>query len=213
MRATLFIEFKRKALHLIALIIPFGLYYFPANLVAILLFSVTLVMVIVEILRLRFECVQRLFIKFFSPLLREHEQRAFTGSTFLLISASACTLLLMDFRGEMALSLNARTAFFYSFTFLILGDATAAIFGKLYGKKKIVGPKTYVGTLACFITCMGVFFLSRLFMQGRVPLETALATAGLTSMLEVLPIKIDDNLIVAPIACLAMFFMLKYEVF
>ena len=210
MNPGLFIEFRRKALHLFALIIPAGLYAFPTRLAVVLLLCVTGAAVAVELLRFGIPAVQRLFMRYFSPLLREHESRAFTGSTALLLSASLCAFLLVDTDGPWRFSPQAKNALFYAFAFLILGDAFAAILGKRYGRRKIAGQKTYVGTLACFLTGVAIYGVTRPFMAGGMPWAAAAAGAALTALLEVLPVRVDDNLLVPPPVCFLMVMLQKH---
>jgi dolichol kinase len=210
MNPGLFIEFRRKAIHLFALIIPAGLYAFPTRFAVVLLLCVTCAAVAVELLRFGIPAVQRLFMRYFSSFLREHESRTFTGSTSLLISASLCALFLVETDGPWRFSPHAKNALFYAFSFLILGDALAAIFGKRFGRRKIMGQKTYIGTLACFLTGMAVYGATRPFMAGDMPWTAAVAGATLTAFLEVLPVRIDDNLLVPPPVCFLMVMIQKY---
>jgi dolichol kinase len=215
MKSALPLEFGRKSLHVLALIIPCGLYFFPEKIAMTLLLLTMSASVIVEMLRFRVSAVQDLFMKLFSPLLRQHEVRTFTGSTSLLVSSSLCAVILLQVNpgGNWLFPADARVALFYSFSFLILGDASAAVFGKLYGKKKIAGEKTYVGMSACFVTSLALYLIFRVFIQKDAPLPEALFCAGLTAGLEVLPIKLDDNLFVPPLSCFAVYFLLHYKVF
>ena len=64
MNQYLFIEFKRKAILLLALIIPIGLYCFPIKIAMALLTSVTLASVLVEVMRFKIPAIQRFFIRF-----------------------------------------------------------------------------------------------------------------------------------------------------
>ena len=196
------IELKRKGIHLFALIIPVGLFLFPASFSLPLLFSVTVLFLLVDLLRLYFLPVRGLFLRFFSSLLRPHEAYRFTGSTALLLSASACTAGFLCLNRETVLLPLQRIALFYVFSFLILGDAAAAVFGKRFGRRKILGQKSVAGSVACFITCLLIAGMS-------VPLvhPTAgfffpiLFTALLTTFLEALPFRLDDNLLVPPVTC------------
>ena len=202
MTPALFIEIKRKAIHLVALIIPLGFYFFPAKPALVLLFSVTAVSVAVETARLLFPAVQTRFLNFFSRLLRPHEVRRFTGSTFILLSASLCAAVLVQGReGEWNLPGEARAALFYAFSFIILGDAAAAIVGKTWGRRRIFGTKTLEGTLACFATGLLIFYASKAFVREGAAFPVGAACAGLTALLEVLPHGLDDNFLVPPITC------------
>ncbi len=210
---TFLMELKRKAIHVLALIIPAGLCNFPEKPALILLFVVTGASLVVELLRFCFPPVQRLFMSLFSPLLREHETKLLTGSTALCLSASVCTAIFLFYSKAWFLEDTARLSLFYAFTFIILGDAAAALFGKLYGKKKILQNKTWAGAWACFITCILVYFITKGFIIWNFPWEIAFIGAFLTTFLEILPFKLDDNLRVAPVTCFTMYAFLKSGIF
>ena len=209
--SSLLIEFRRKGIHALALIIPAGLFFLPEKIAFPLLFGTTAASVTVELLRLRFPVFGRIFNRLFGILLRPHESSEMTGSTFLLLAASFCTLTLALLSGEWLLNSCARTALFYAFSFLILGDAAAAIFGKLHGKRRMFGEKTWVGFFACLLTCILFFLVTQPILPVvRFPLLTAGLVALLTALLEALPIKSDDNLRVAPVCCFLLYAILTH---
>ena len=211
LNSSLTIEFKRKALHALALIIPFGLFFLPEKVAFPLIFCTTAASVTVEIIRLRFPGFSRFFHRIFGILLRPHETSRMTGSTFLLISASLCTLTLALVSRKWLLNSNARAALFYAFSFLILGDAAAAVFGKLYGRRRMFGQKTWVGFFACFAACMVFFLITQpLLPIVRIPILTAASVALLTALLESLPVQSDDNLRVAPVCCFLLYGILSH---
>ena len=75
---------------------------------------------------------------------------------------------------------------------LAFGDGIASLAGKLYGKIKIpyTNGKTVAGSLACFIAVyLSTLFVTRNFM-------TAVAVAIVAVLLEAMPIKDFDNLII-----------------
>ncbi|MBL8026572.1 MAG: hypothetical protein JNL74_09185 [Fibrobacteres bacterium] len=206
-KTGLLIEIKRKAIHLPALIIPFGLLYFPAWFSVPTLFSVAMLVLTVEILRLNFSPVQKLFYRFFGPLLREHERTRITGSTALILSATLCTLFFVSFSPEIAISPIGKLSMFYSFSFLILGDALAAVVGKRVGGPKLAGGKTIAGSLACFFSCLTIYFVCRGAGIAEIDFTSALAAMILTTVLEAVPIRLDDNLRVAPAVCALLWVM------
>jgi dolichol kinase len=196
---SLSLEIRRKLIHLPALIIPIGLFYFPYSIALPLLFSVTVASVLVETLRLRSKTIQRVFMWIFGPVLRRHEENRMTGSTALLLSSSLCCLALLILEGGAGLSREARLSLFYAFAFLILGDAAAAVVGKRWGAKKLFGDKTVAGSLACFALCFMIYLAARSLPGLDIPFVPVLAAAAVTTALEALPVKWDDNLIV-PVA-------------
>jgi len=210
MDSSLSIELKRKGIHLVALIIPIGLFFFPEKVSLPMLFAVTAWSIFVDAGRGRFPVLQRTFLRFFSPLLRDHETSAWTGSTFLLLSSSLCALFFILIIGEPRFDLDARLSLYYAFTFLILGDAAAAVIGKTFGKRKIAGNKTLEGSLACVSVCLAWYALSRLWLPVSIGFALAACAALLTAGAEALPLKLDDNLRVAPACCLLIYCVLRW---
>jgi dolichol kinase len=110
------------------------------------------------------------------------------GSTYFLF---AILLTIMLFPKPIAIA---------SILILILSDTAAALIGKWIGRVKIFG-KTLEGSLAFFITALLIVWLYPQMNRfwGSV------AALGATVM-EVLPIKLDDNLSIPLVAGAIMFF-------
>lgn len=205
-------EISRKLLHLLALIMPTGIFYFttffhtswvlPSILLGIAFFGSA----IVERIRFVNPKIQALFYKFFGSMLRKEESFKITGSTWIIGSAFICSII---FRNEPYIS-------FIVLTLFILGDAVAAIVGMKYGRIKI-GKKSLEGSLACFLLCM-VFFLFVFPIVpgllesygGKIPIEVAVSISLIITLLELIPLYvtrnfiINDNLAVPIIAGLAL---------
>jgi dolichol kinase len=173
-------ETKRKMIHLSAMSIPIC-YYF--------VLTVTSGLVVIEVLRLSFPSLKAVFMNVTRSLMREHELTTLTGSTYLLISSSICVLLV---RKEIAIA---------AISYLILGDSIAAIVGKRFGKVRVFG-KTLEGSLACFVVCSAIGLLI-----PRIGLHMAMAGALTASLVELLPIRVDDNLRIPLIAAGVMRFL------
>jgi dolichol kinase len=171
-------EILRKALHLLALAIPFGIYYVPREYAMIILPSLTAAFLITEVLRLKTVFFGRLVAMVFGPFMRDHERKSLTGAAYIFIS------------GTIALFLFPKNVAFTALSFVFLGDAAAALVGIPYGRIR-VGKKSVEGTLACFASCIVIWYLF-----PRVPFGQGMLCAILTSLLEFLPLPIDDNLIV-----------------
>jgi len=183
------LETKRKLIHLSALSIPISYYFVPEYISKPALFSVTGGFVVVEALRLSFPSLKILFMNVARSLIREHELTTLTGSTYLLISSSTCVLLV---RKEIAIA---------AISYLILGDSVAAIVGKRFGKVRVFG-KTLEGFFACFIMCLAIGLL----IPG-IDLHVAVVGALTASLVELLPIRVDDNLRIPLIAAGVMRFL------
>jgi len=184
-------EINRKLFHMVALLLPAGIFYFPMifgfpqTMVPFVLAFLLLCISLMEILRLRYPKINTTFQKYFRSMLRQEEKRTITGSSWLIASALVCALL---FRGEPHIS-------FICLTLFILGDAGAAIVGQSVGKIKM-GSKTFEGSLACFVICTGMFlmfphlpFLTDVW-GGNIPPRLIFLTSLAVTFFELVPLKI-----------------------
>ena len=183
------VEIKRKIVHLATLIIPIGYALTSEKTVLIFLLPFFLCYLFVDLLRHFHSGMASLFQKYlFGKVLREEEKRNLMGSTYFLFS-SLLTILL--FPKSIAIA---------SLLILILSDAAAALVGKWIGKIKIF-KKTLEGSMA--------FFLCSLLIVWSYPhlnrFSGTLAALGAT-MIEMVPIKMDDNLTIPIVAGVIMFF-------
>jgi dolichol kinase len=189
MRMITKVEITRKIVHLTTLIIPVGYALTSEEPVLLFLVPFFLCYLSVDLLRHFHPGMASLFRKyFFGKVLREEEKPTLMGSTYFLFS-SILTILL--FPKPIAIA---------SLLILILSDTAAALVGKGIGKVSIFG-KTLEGTLA--------FFFSSLLIVWIYPdldrFSGILAALGAT-VIEVLPIPLDDNLTIPLIAGTIMFF-------
>ena len=200
-------ELNRKLLHLLALLMPAGIFYIPkltgvSNWVpAVILFFLLAGSIVMETLRFRYPAIQKIFYICFGSMLRKEEDKITTGSTYIIGGAFICSVL---FREDPHISFMVLTSF-------ILGDAVAALVGQSMGRIKL-GKKSLEGSLACFVLCVGLFlvfpFLPLLLdcWNGSVPLPLIFITSLAITLFELIPIKItenvtiNDNLIVPVIA-------------
>ncbi len=177
------IELKRKAVHLATLVIPIG--YSLTSDTAVLTFLVPffLLYLAVDLLRHFHPGLASLFRKyFFGKVLREKEEPTLMGSTYFLFS-SILTILL--FSKPIAIA---------SLLILILSDTAAALVGKGFGRVPLFG-KTLEGSLAFFATSLLIVWL----YPGLDRLSGSVAALG-ASVIEALPIPLDDNLTIPLVA-------------
>jgi dolichol kinase len=177
------IEIKRKIVHLATLIIPIGYAFTSKETVLVFVIPFFLCFLLVDLLRHFHPGMAYLFQKYFyRRVLREEEKNKLMGSTYFLFS-SILTILL--FQKSIAI---------VSLLILILSDTAGAIIGKWIGKVRIFG-KTLEGSMA--------FFVIALLIVWSYPqlnrLSGSLAALGAT-LIEVLPVKIDDNLTIPLVA-------------
>jgi len=183
------VEIRRKIVHLATLLIPFGYGMTSEKMVLILLIPFFLCYLSVDLLRHFHSGTASLFRKyFFGSVLREEEKPTLMGSTYFLFSTILTILL---FPKSIAIA---------SLLILILSDTAAALVGKGIGRVPIFG-KTFEGASA--------FLLSSLFIVWIYPnldrFSGSLAALGAT-VIEVLPIPLDDNLTIPLVAGTIMFF-------
>jgi len=155
-------------------------YLWALNKEQILILSViiTICFITADILRMNFTLAEKYFLTICSKLLRQNEiRKGLTGASYLFIGMTI-TILIFDKQAAVPAML-----------FLCVADPMAAIFGKNFGKIKIYN-KTLAGFLAFSITA-SVIVIS-ITDYGL----TGMGIALLTAAVELLPIGINDNLVI-----------------
>jgi len=184
------VEIRRKIVHLATLAIPIGYILTSEETVLIFLIPLFIGLLLVDLLRHYHSGLASLFRKyFFGKVLREEEKPTLMGSTYFLFS-SLLTILLFPKSIAIACLL-----------ILTISDTCAALVGKGIGKISIF-EKTLEGSIA--------FFLSSLLIVWVYPnlnrFSGSLAALGAT-LVEILPIKVDDNLTIPLVTGAIMFFL------
>ncbi len=194
-------ELRRKSIHLAGLIVPVVYLFMDKPTILFFVCILTGVAIAVELAKWLSPHFRAFFFTALMPLLRTHErQGAITGATYYLISTLLCIF------------------FFYKqpaivcIFFMVLGDTSAALVGKMWGRMKLTGQKSLEGSAACFIVCTAtaIFFFSFLFDSGVQlqpefsSLVVALVGASVATIVELLPLRVDDNLTVPLISGAAM---------
>lgn len=185
-------EAKRKALHFSSSWVPLVYYIVPEQAGKAALLLAAALFLFLDVLRLHEANVRNLFHKLFGDLVREHEKDTLLGSTSLVISA-----LLTAYCFEKSIVVA-------SLLFLTVGDTTAALVGKTYGKASIFG-KTVEGSLSCFLACSAIAIV----VPG-LPVGVGVAGALTATLFELLPIPIDDNFRIPLAAGFAMQFLMPH---
>ena len=188
-------EAQRKALHLAFIILPLGLLYewlpWPRGRSEWrwFLIALTLAAIVVDVIRIHDNRVRRFFSRFFGELIREHERFSLLGSTYLLLA------------GLLAVEIFPQRLAAAALGFTILGDGVAALVGKGWGRTRIFN-KTLEGAAGGLVACLGwALFLGS---TGQLPWGMVLTGALVASLVELLPIPLDDNLGVTLFAGYAM---------
>ena len=186
---------QRKAIHLSFVVLPadllFELLPWPRSHTEWRLFLITLCLaaIVIDLFRIHERRVRNFFRGFFGELIREHEEFSLMGSTYLLIGAL------------LAVEIFPRNVAAAAIGFTVIGDATAAMVGKRWGRRPFFN-KTLEGAAGGLAGCL--LWASVLTLAGALPWWLALIGALTASLVELLPIPLDDNLGMTLIAGYAM---------
>ena len=185
-------ELRRKSIHLLGLVVPI-LYFFTSRDLAIIgVGGLVMLALATELLKGVIPAFRAIFLRIFSPILRSQEQKGgLTGATYFLIGSFLC-ILLFD-----------KTLAIVCLCFLTLGDLCAALIGKQWGRIKLFSRKSLEGSLACFVVCTAAALL--------IGLHPVIAIAGalVATLIELLPIGVDDNVTIPIISGLAMHLLIS----
>jgi len=173
-------ELHRKAIHIFSLVIPVGYYILPEENARKALLVAAVVAVVIEALRLNEPHLRHITFRLAGALLREHEKTGLFSSTYLILGSLLCA---HSFSKPVVIA---------AVLFLILGDAAAALVGRVFGRTQIFD-KTLEGSLACLGVCLAVGMLLGLVPDLDLPLKAAVAGAVTATVFELLPIPLDDN--------------------
>lgn len=178
-------ELRRKAIHLAFVVVPITLIHpwlpWPQTRGewTVLLVLLVLTAVSLDLIRIHEHRIGTFFRNFFGQMIRDHESTQLLGSTYLLIA----TLLAVD--------LFPRPIAAAAVGFTVLGDALAALVGRASGRTRFFG-KSLEGTLGGLVACMA--WAAYLAAGGHLSWEVAITGALVASLVELLPIPLDDNL-------------------
>ena len=180
-------ELRRKSIHLLGLVVPILYFFTSRDLIIIGVGALLTLALAAELLKGVVPGIRVIFLRIFSPILRSQEQKGgLTGATYFLIGSFLC-ILLFD-----------KTLAIVCLCFLTLGDLCAALIGKQWGRIKLFSRKSLEGSLACFVVCTAAALLI-----GLHPV-VAIAGALVATLIELLPVGVDDNVTIPLISGLAM---------
>ena len=143
------------------------------------LIALTLAAFVIDLVRLHHGRARRWFLAVFRELIRRHERSQLLGSTYLLLAAL------------LAVEIFPRPIAAAAVGFTVLGDGVAALVGRAWGRPRLFG-KSLEGTGAGLAACLA--WAAFLETTGFVDWRVALTGALVASLVELLPIPLDDNL-------------------
>ena len=172
------------------LLIAASAFFIPRVALLVTLGTVAFLSLVAETLRFRIPRLNRWFLFLFRPLLRGGERSRFTGAFYIFIASFVSFLVFERDIAVLALS------------FLAVGDATAALVGRYFGRTNVLG-KTLEGDISCFATCLITGFL---FYQAGlgITLPVLVAGAAVATLMESVPLPVNDNLTIPLVSGLSM---------
>lgn len=167
-------------------------YYFSSKVSALIITGICLsLMILFEIERMKHPGLYKWVLAHLGGIFKLKVGKL-TGTTYFLIGIFIIIIL---FEKNIAIA---------SIFFLILGDAGSAIVGVNYGKIKLFGKKTLEGSLAFLAIDLvaGLFFL----LTHLLSINPFVLISGvfISTLVELFPIPIDDNLTVGISCAIAM---------
>jgi dolichol kinase len=195
-------ELPRRLWHIFGgLALPVAGLLAPQDIFLPALVSITIAILILDIVRLRSPRINRRFVVIFRVLLREKEVSTLTGSTYFLIAASIVFAFCDKSIAAIALA------------FVAVGDPVAGMVGERWGKLRAspeegkfseasrfprnlrfreVKGKSLEGSSACFGACLVVGVI--LTAVTHVALWVVVVGAVCATVIEFLSLPVNDNL-------------------
>ena len=173
-------ELPRRLWHIFGgLSLPIAGLLAPQQIFLPTLISITVALLIIETIRLRFPRVNRCFMACFHTLLREGESSALTASTYLLVAASI-VFILYD-----------RSVAVLALTFVVVGDPVAGVVGERWGRLRLKN-KSLEGSCAFLVACLAAGFI----LAGIIHVALWLVVVGVVfaTAAEFLSLSLNDNL-------------------
>ena len=174
-------------MHVSAAVVPLFYYVLPHHVYPYTVVLLTFVAIVIELLRFKTTKFRAFFYSVVGSLLWEKEKRMLTGATFFLISATISTFI---FSPPVAVA---------ALLFLAVGDTVAYLVRDLLGKTSIFGKMSPEGALGSFLICVPIALL-----VPDLPVKVGLIGALVSSLVEIIPWDIDDNLSVPLITGMVM---------
>lgn len=170
-------EIYRKLIHLATVVVPVLVWVLPRPASLWLLGAAAAAALLVEWARVNVRWARYHFLRRTRIMLRSHERHRLAGATYMVVAYLLALLLLPKPIAVAAMLYNG------------LGDASAALVGKRWGRHRTTWGKSWEGAGAALLVCLAVGFV----IPGMPPLAVILG-AVTAALVEFLPLPVDDNL-------------------
>jgi dolichol kinase len=173
----------RKFYHLAGGLGLLTLYYLLGRDRALLFYAVLFVAVLsLDLVRLKIPGVNHFIFTNFRGFIRSNEEHKLTGTAPYILGVGATLYL---YRTDLAT---------LAICFLVFGDVAATAIGERYGKTKI-GNKSLEGSIAFVVAAVSAGLL---FSLAGFPVMHGLMLAGafIAAGVELLPLPVNDNLLI-----------------
>ncbi|WP_162929504.1 diacylglycerol/polyprenol kinase family protein [Halobacteriovorax sp. BALOs_7] len=176
----------RKLVHIISglgIVLIYLLTNIDSLLFSYIVLGASALFTLIEILRLKFDGLNQVFVNACRSVLRDSEVNGFTGTPLFLLGIG---LSFLAFDEQIALLATI---------ILSLADPASSFVGIRYGKRKVLEDRTFEGSYACFImTFLVVATYGMLYFPLSLKIVIfAFFTGVATAFIELLSTKIDDN--------------------
>jgi len=188
----------RKLTHLCALVIPGGYFLLKLSRGAALaiMIPITILMLLIDIGRLRDWRIWRALKGIVSPIIREHEKMGdFTGASYILLTSC------------FAIALFPKPVAIAAMAFIMAGDPAAAIIGRKFGRIRY-SEKSLEGSLAFLFMALIVAEVT-----PQLPLIVGIIGAVVATVTEALSLHLDDNASVPLVSGVVMELLMKVPFF
>jgi dolichol kinase len=180
-------ELLRKTIHIFSSVIPFFYLYSDFETTVIAVSILTVILILIDIFRLKLKKFNNFYLYVLNPILRKHEKinkkSIFTGGTYIVIGYLICILV---FPKEIAIASMFIAAY---------SDTAAAIIGKVYGRI-FVKSKTVEGSIAFFVVGVFVVLFTPKYTQNENEIYIGFLALLITTIYELIPVRLDDNIFV-----------------
>lgn len=192
-------EVLRKAIHLFSLSIPTVYYFITKELALSILVPLTIFSLLLDYGRYYSKPLAEIINKIFGIIMRKHEfdskKKNLNGATYVLISAVIVVLIF------------PKVFVVTAFAVLIIGDISAALIGRKFGKTKFLF-KSLEGTLAFFFFSCFVVLLSPKVEGSLTEYLIGFAAVAVGAIAENISGEwADDNFMIPITMCITMWIL------